>query len=346
MHERSQLMTKICQSSEICDRHVTARGLCRKHYLREYRAGTHEQRPTRKNGIRPTCPPDHPHDVDTCWKQHGCRCAKCVHERAMERQRRRNRLRAYGRENEITVRVVSANPVRRHIDALHALGLGYERIGRAAGVGHGIMMDLIYGPRGGERTGPVETIRKEHADALLALSADTVEFALVDPTGTVRRLRALVAIGWSETRLAGILGMGVGNFWTLIHGRRGRVTVTKQHAVVAMFRELWDQPQTGVAADRARRIAKHYRWVGPLAWDNIDDPDEQPEGVARARDPRYTAAEYLDDVAFLLELGESPHQAAAIVGRTPAAIAKAAQRHDRADIASVYDGLDNKRGAA
>lgn len=264
----------------------------------------------------------------------------------MERQRRRNRLRAYGREDQIGARIVPAAPVRRHVETLHELGLGYERIGHAAGVGHGIMMDLIYGPRGTEQRKPAETIRKNHADALLALTADNVEFALVDPTGTVRRLRALVAIGWHETALAGILGMGVGNFWTMLHGRRGRITTAKQHAVTAMFRELWDKPQTGVAADRARRLAKHYRWVGPLAWDNIDDPNEQPDGIARARDPRYTAADYLDDVAFLLELGESPHQAAALVDKSISTIAKAAERHGRGDLQKTFEQLLRKRSAA
>lgn len=338
---------RTCQApEEQCSRPVTARGLCRMHYLREYRAGNHTARPTRANGIRKQCPPDHPHDVDTCWTRHGCRCSTCVHERAMERQRRRNRLRAYGRDDQIGPRPVPAAPVRAHVQQLHELGLGYERIGRAAGVGHGPMMDLIYGPRGTDQRAPVQKIRKSYADALLALTADSVEAALVDPTGTVRRLRALVAIGWQETALAEALGMGVGNFWTLLHGRRNRITTGTRNKVTALFIQQWDKPQDGVRAERAKKIAKHYRWVGPLAWDDIDDPTEVPEGVAKARDARYTATEYLDDIAFLLELGESPHQAAAIVGRTVPAIVKAAERHHRGDIQTVFERTLRKRVAA
>jgi hypothetical protein len=140
--------------------------------------------------------------------------------------------------------------------------------------------------------------------------------------------------------------MGVGNFWTLLHGRRNRITTGTRNKVTALFIQQWDKPQDGVRAERAKKIAKHYRWVGPLAWDDIDDPTEVPEGVAKARDARYTATEYLDDIAFLLELGESPHQAAAIVGRTVPAIVKAAERHHRGDIQTVFERTLRKRVAA
>lgn len=332
---------------EICTRPVTARGLCRKHYLREYRAGTHTTRPTRSDRTQKRCPPEHPHDVDTCWTQHGCRCEICVYARSMERKRRRNRLRAQGADDQIVPELVPAAAARAHVQQLHELGLGYERIGLAAGVGPGPMMDLIYGPRGAERgRGPAVSIRKEYAVALLALTVDDIEFALVDPTGTVRRLRALVAIGWNETTLAESLGMTVGNFWGLLHNHRGRVTSATRDKVTTLFTRVWDQPQHGGWSERARRIAKHYRWVGPLAWDDIDDPDGLPDGVPNAKDRRSGAAEYLEDIAFLLELGESPHQAALIVGRTLSTIAKAAERHGQDEVRAVFEKAMNKRIAA
>jgi hypothetical protein len=115
------------------------------------------------------------------------------------------------------------------------------------------MMDLIYGPRGTDQRAPVEEIRKTYADALLALTADSIEAALIDPTGTVRRLRALVAIGWQETALAEALGMGVGNFWTLLHGRRNRITTGTRNKVTALFIQQWDKPQDGYAPSAPRR---------------------------------------------------------------------------------------------
>lgn len=116
--------------------------------------------------------------------------------------------------------------------------------------------------------------------------------------------------------------MGVGNFWTLLHGRRNRITTGTRNKVTALFVQHWDKPQDGPRAERAKKIAKHYRWVGPLAWDDIDD------------------------IAFLLELGESPHQAAVIVGRTVPAIVKAAERHHRSDIQTVFERTLRKRVAA
>lgn len=92
--------SRLCSEDE-CDRPVTARGMCRMHYLREWRSGSVTAAPLRDRG-RHTCPVDHPHDLDTCWRDHGCRCDQCRHLRKMERQRRRNRMIAYGRADEVS----------------------------------------------------------------------------------------------------------------------------------------------------------------------------------------------------------------------------------------------------
>lgn len=334
-----------------CDKPVTARGLCRMHYLRVWRSGTHTERPTRSAEEQPHCPADHPHDVDTCWSLHGCRCTTCIHERAMERQRRRNRLVAYGRADQIRAPHILAAPARAHVLELRDAGFGLERIAQAAAVGSGIMMALVYGPRGARKDRypqqinlETRTIAASHAVRLLALTADQITAAIVPSTGAVRRLQALATLGYRQTDLAEMLGVNRTNFSTMIHGQRDRITIETHTAVDEIFGALWDKPQTGPHADRACQLAKRYRWVGPLAWDDIDDPAEQPAGVARVRDRRASADEILDDVAFLLELGESPDQAAALIGRTPGSLSKLAARHDRPELANqLY--LAEKRAA-
>lgn len=215
----------------------------------------------------------------------------------MERQRRRNRLRAYGRADQIRPATVPAAPVREHLAALQAEGYGLERIADAAQVSRSVVMHVMYGPRG-ERGGKrPASIKTRPGERLLATTGAMIDAAFVPATGTARRLRALVAIGYSETHLASRIGMHRGNMSPIITGSRPRVTGETFAAVRALFAELWSAPVEGREAVRARNVAKRNRWVGPLAWDDIDDPDERPnitgEVIGEAQ---------IDDLAVMLAL--------------------------------------------
>ena len=320
-----------------CDLGVVARGMCRKHYLRAHRAGALEEHPLRNRGHH-KCPADHDHTHDVCWLEHGCRCDHCRHSRKMERQRRRNRLIAYGCADEIRGERVPAGPVRDHLLALLGQGVGLERIADAAAVPRSLCLDLRFGRRGkraASKNATVQSVRREYAAQLLALDIDDIERALVDSVGTSRRLQALVAIGWTETQLAERMGMYVGNFWALLCGMRQRVTSDNASRAAEIFSKLWNQPQAGHYADNARRIAARRGWQPPLAWDDIDaDPApamvDVPARMSRDSDV------FLEDVEFLLSSGESPELVAIILGRKPGAIAKLAERHHRLDLARHF----------
>lgn len=326
---------KLC-SVDDCARAIVARGMCRKHYLQAHRARTLDDHPLRDR-TRHECPADHPHTHDTCWLEHNCRCDRCRHDRQMERQRRRNRLIAYDRADQIRGERVAAGPVRDHLVLLLSHGIGLERIADAAGIPRSVCLDLKFGRRGKRWEGTnriLQSVRREYADQLLALTVDDIERALIDSVGTSRRLQALVAIGWTETQLAERMSMGVGNFWRIVCGMRPRVTAATAARAVEIFAELWDQPQTGYFADHARRIAERREWRSPLAWDDIDT-DPAPAVVDEQL--QMTKADvFLEDVEFLLDSGEAPEQVAIIMGRKPDAIAKLAERHDRLDLARPF----------
>lgn len=113
--------------------------------------------------------------------------------------------------------------------------------------------------------------------------------ALVDATGTRRRLRALVAMGWSLNAIADREGCS----WSRIRNWRDAELV--QVSTVQSVRRVYDdmsmrvpQPRTKserAAVTYAKRYAARNGWVPPLAWDDetIDDPDAVPdvEGVAQ-----------------------------------------------------------------
>ncbi|MCI2959526.1 hypothetical protein MN032_17715 [Agromyces atrinae] len=178
-------------------------------------------------------------------------------------------------------------PVRDHIVALKRDGdFGLERIADAAQVSRSAVLDVYFGPRGdaGRRhreSGRTQVIGESTARRIMAVTPESIESAFVAPTGTVRRLQALVAIGYTETELATRLGMLVGNFNRIILGLRPRVTAGTYRGACALFSESWSHPKSGGQADRARRLAASRGWVGPLAWDDIDDPSEQPQVDAR-----------------------------------------------------------------
>ncbi|MEJ7796792.1 MAG: helix-turn-helix domain-containing protein [Nocardioides sp.] len=100
---------------------------------------------------------------------------------------------------------------------------------------------------------------------------------LVDPTGTRRRIQALMTMGWSSPRIA------AHGHWTtgeavLEIARRDRVTATNRDLIARIYDQLCMIPGPS-AATRARARLEGY--PPPLAWDDIDDPAEQPTSPAR-----------------------------------------------------------------
>jgi len=102
---------------------------------------------------------------------------------------------------------------------------------------------------------------------------------------TARRLQALVALGWSMSKIAQRLDINwAGNACPIIKGER-RLTVATARKADQLFEELCMTlpPETNqrerIAASRARRYARDRGWLTPLALDDLDDqadPDDEP----------------------------------------------------------------------
>lgn len=226
-----------------------------------------------------------------------CRCDACRQANG-DYQRWRARQQAYGRTP-----YVDAEPVRAHLRALSAAGLGWRRAAEQAGLATSVVSGLLYRDRA--------RCRRRTARALLAVRAHPDRLgaaALVPAVGTQRRLQALVAIGWPQARLADRMGMLPGNFGRVISGP-DLVRVSTARRAAALYDELWSAPPaetTAVqrqAATRARNHARRHGWAPPLAWDDdaIDDPTARP--TVDVADPR--------PGRVLLDLGEVEHLAEA-----------------------------------
>lgn len=193
---------------------------------------------------------------------------------------RRERDIAYGRWQS---GYVDAGPSRQHVLALRAAGMGRRRLAELSGVSDSVISVLING-RPERETGPSRRIAAGNARAILAVPMpDTAQLApgaRVDITGTTRRLRALVAIGYTQSDLAGRIGITAENSTKLFHSE-GRVLAATALKVAKLYDRLsMTSGPSHSARDRARKLG----WAPPLAWDDdtIDDPTIEPERGQRA----------------------------------------------------------------
>lgn len=209
--------------------------------------------------------------------QAGCHCAACSRAHYHALVRRRAAL-VRGDWQPWT----EAAPVRDHVRQLLAAGLTEKNVADLAGVSAGAIAHLMHGSTGRQ---PSKRIRPAAAAAILAVrpsAAAALSAGTVVSAGTVRRLQALVACGWTMQNLAAQLGVKPTNLTALM--QRPSVNVASAAAVRALYDRLWNQAppedtkRQSVAARQARARAAARGWPPPLAWDDdtIDNPDATP----------------------------------------------------------------------
>lgn len=223
---------------------------------------------------------NHQHGTHACYVLDSCRCRPCrTANTAYERMRTRQT--AYGRWQPY----IDAASARAHVLALVAEGVGTKRIAALSGVSTGVLSKLLYGhPNAdGTRRPPTARVRQHTLDRLLSVTAEQLAGgARISSVGTRRRLRALVVVGWSQSKIAAQLGVEAGNFGVLLYG--DETTVRTARRVAELYDRLWDTAppeathRDKIAASRARNYAQARGWAPPLAWDEdtIDDVGAQP----------------------------------------------------------------------
>lgn len=330
---RSVAMADYARSRHSCDRWRALQA----------RAARVEARRTDDGPRRPCTHPlaRHEHGTRNAYVLDRCRCRRCRDANAAyERQHAKDK--AYGRPH----RYVDAQPVRDHLAALAAAGMGWQRAARAAGItSGGVMTKLLFGVDGKP---PSRRVTRATADALLAVRLDVADGARVDATGTVRRLRALIAAGWTGTALAGRLGVEVTNFGGMLD--RDLVRASTAAAVRDLYRLLasLDPVEHGVTrqgASRARNRAAAAGWDAPDAWDDdqLDDPAAEPWREPEV-DVDERRAQLAAEVEHLTAAGEHRTRIAARLGyRDPNTLRSVLLRVGRADLWQALLAADRRR---
>ncbi|WP_170963556.1 hypothetical protein [Cellulosimicrobium cellulans] len=211
----------------------------------------------------------HQHGTRGCYVQDECRCIPCTTANS-EYEAQRTRERAYGR-----TAFVDAAAAVKHARELMNAGLGSRRIAELAGVSRSTLAALLRGAR--------TTTRQSIVDKLLAVPMPTLDDlapgATTDATGTTRRVRALIAHGWSVTALADRTGIDRQVLDAAANAIRPSVAVSTARAVRVAYDELWAAPvPESPGKTRALNRARREGWPPPLAWDDdeIDDPAALP----------------------------------------------------------------------
>lgn len=202
-------------------------------------------------------------------------------------------------------RPVDSVPVTEHVERLRSAGFGYRRICDLAGVGFTTVREIAH---------PTPERRFVSAPVARKLLAVTIEDrpARMDPTGAGRRIEALIALGYTENRIAEGIGISQPNLWKLFGGRASWIRPETFDRIDAVFRELSVLPMPeGWVAERARRRARRRGWVPPLAWDEnaIDDPNAVPADRWRP-----IGDDWLEHVVDCRGLGWSDDRIAADMG--------------------------------
>lgn len=99
--------------------------------------------------------------------------------------------------------------------------------------------------------------------------------------GTARRIRALVAIGHPMVELGARMGWPKQNVSRVARMLCPTILLANAEKWAAIYDELSMIPGSCV---RSRLHAQRLQWGPPLAWDDIDDPDEVPQLDAQVDD--------------------------------------------------------------
>ena len=173
-----------------------------------------------------------------------------------------------------------AQPAHDRVAALMARGFTAVAIGRAAYVSHDTVTRVAAGtPRLLQTTArALENITEAQ------VIAATPGHGYVPRLGATRRVRALQRLGWTMPLIAQHAGVKIRTVHSVVDPAQGAQLVARatHDAIETAYRALCMTPGPDA---RNRRMGERRGWAPPLAWDDVDNPDEQPDyGTPGGRD--------------------------------------------------------------
>ena len=208
-------------------------------------------------------------------------------------------------------RTMDAAPVAEHITMLLAAHWSLRGIAEAAGCAVAIPHRINQGHQ--------SRVRRDLGIRLLSVTPESIRTrgnrdGFVLNLGARRRIRAMLAMGHRHVDITEAMTTTeptIGTTSQMVLHQKGEWIARRTHdAVLGAYNEL--SMRTGPSTKTARWAVKlHY--APPLAWDDIDDPNESPNlGEPEATD------EEIDEVAVRRIIGGSPPTHVRLVDRQEA----------------------------
>lgn len=248
--------------------------------------------------------PDCTRRAGSYWSR--CLCGDCRQERARKRAYHYAGL-PWRHPQEVAWAVLAEK-----IDA----GWTSRAIGSATGLGPDYFdRHVAQRRKGGEvQLGPVA------AAAVMNMGIPTEGQIGAEPAR--RRLRAMAANGYGLNTLTTETGLGFSTLAAIRSTKAERVGARVANVIAATYERLHMTPG---ADTQAIRIAREKGWPPPLAWIDIDDPNEEPDKGWRPVG-NHSSVDLLAEWDHLRRAGVSIEQAAQQLGRSVNAIEKAIER--------------------
>lgn len=221
----------------------------------------------------------------------------------------------YDRDRGIA-RTIDAAPVRTHLATLRTAGMTWRAISEVCDVTASALCAI--------GLGQTSTINATRARRILTVRPGAV-YARANVAGHVpavgarRRIRALLAIGWTHAHIAEAAGIPARRPGLILSQAGTMITLDAHDRIADAYDDLSMRPGPST---RNRRLG----YPPPLAWDDIDDPAEMPSMGARERGID------LDDWMHLINGGATPDSASERCGVTLAHVKDRARRQRRGDV--------------
>lgn len=246
------------------------------------------------------------HIASRACHQRGCRLPECEREDYLYTKQ----LKLEHSRGEYRLR--DAAPVRAHIETLMANNWWPAEIARTAGISSSDIRNILDGQ---------QQVSKRIAEPILAVPVIRLlrndRGDRVDATGSTRRLQALAWLGHPYGDISELADVTSDRLRFIGSGNTNIVRPEEARKIAAAYRALSVKP------GRLKQIATVARtkgWHGPAAWDDIDNPDEQPDvesAVALELNRDELAAIRRAEIAHLIAFNLSYAEIATRLGMNP-----------------------------
>lgn len=278
------------------------------------------------------------HGTLSCGKYRKCPRPEC-REAARAYRRLTYRKQGYGTWQPL----VDAEAARQHLLTLNAAGFSYkviaEHLGRYTAAVTGIVYELSPGKQRKRR------IRPEFEAAILALSPETMTPGMLPAIGSIRRVRALNAIGWPTRVIADHMGTVPPRIRSItsqqLVTRATAQGIANCYQALHRLNPLEHNINPGTVL-KLTRMAARKGWRDPLWWEDmggIDDPEFDPTMVERELGRNDEAAVRRAEIEHLMSYGCNHDQIAARLDMHPTTVRnimnelRTGQRRERRSVA-------------